>query len=51
MGKATAGFQHIHAVLCTDENKFSAEVQSCIYCTRETFLGALIVSNPLLDEN
>ena len=44
----TAGFPHLHAILCTPEDKFSNDVRSRICCSKETFLGALEISCPTL---
>ena len=44
----TAGFPHLHAILCTPEDKYSNDVRSRICCSKETFLGALEISCPTL---
>ena len=45
----TAGFPHLHAILCTPEDKFSDDVRSRVCCSKQTFLGGLEVSCPELD--
>ena len=45
----TAGFPHLHAILCTPEDKFSDDVRSRVCCSKQTFLGGLEVSCPELN--
>ena len=47
----TAGFPHLHVILCTPEDKFSNEVRSRVCCSKETFLGALESSCPQLTKD
>ena len=47
----TAGFPHLHAILCTQEDKFSNEVRSRVCCSKETLLGALEKSCPGLSRD
>ena len=44
----TAAFPHIHAILCTGENKSDDNVKSRICCSREHFLGSLEEKKPQL---
>ena len=47
----TAGFPHLHAILCTPEDKFSIDVRSRVCCSKETFLGALTTKCPWLTKD
>ena len=44
----TAGFPHLHSILCTQQDKFSIEVRSTVCCSKVTFLGASEKSSPAL---
>ena len=47
----TSAFPHIHALVCTGENKFGPEVQSRVCCSKETFMGALSKCCPALSDS
>ena len=46
----TSAFPHIHALVCTGENKFGPEVQSRVCCSKETFMSALSKCCPALSD-
>ena len=47
----TSAFPHIHALVCTGENKFGPEVRSRVCCSKETFMGALSDCCPALSDS